>query len=201
MGQSIRRIHKELGIYRPVIRELHDLAIVQQWLDPERPIPNDEEIAKFWDKQAKVQPHPLDIYREKIEQWDKEGRTSVVIHQLLKDQFNCDVQTIRRYRQKHFPKQVQPIMVRSTIPGEILELDFGELGRFLDADRTLRKVWLFSLRLRHSRKAFRMIVLDQSAETFLMGHVYAFEHFNGVPKTCIWITSRLGSSDQQLIMI
>ena len=185
MGQSKRRIHKDLKVHRSTIRELHNLAVVQHWLDPEQPMPNDEEIAKFWNRQATVQPHPLDIYREKIEQWDKEGRTSVVIHQLLKDQCNCDVQVIRRYRQKHFPKPVQPVMVRSTVPGEIMDIDFGELGRFLDADRTLRRVWLFSLRLRHSRKAFRMIVLDQKAQTFLMGHVYAFEYFNGVPKTCV----------------
>ena len=51
--------------------------------------------------------------------------------------------------------------------------------------RELKKVWLFSLRLRHSRKTYREIVLDQKISTFLMGHVHAFEHFNGVPVNCI----------------
>jgi transposase len=148
-------------------------------------MPSDEEIAKYWNQNSKTSSHPLDFYKEQLEQWDKEGLTSVVIHRLLKDKCACDVQSIRRYRNKHFPKLVKPVMVRSTIPGEIMDVDFGELGRFLDVDQVPRRVWLFSLRLRHSRKAFRMIVLDQTAHTFLMGHVYAFEHFNGVPKICV----------------
>ena len=68
--------------------------------------------------ETKIQSHPLDIYREQLKQWDKEGLTSVVIHQLLKDKCPCDVQAIRRYRNKHFPKPVEPVMVRSTVPGK-----------------------------------------------------------------------------------
>lgn len=185
MGHSIRRIHKELGIYRPIIRELHGLAVVQQWLDPELPMPNDEEIRKVWNPQKKSQSHPLDFHREQLEQWDNEGISSVVIHQLLKDKCPCDAQAIRRYRNKHFPKLVEPVMVRSTAPGRDLDVDFGELGKFLDDDDIIKKVWVFSLRLRHSRKAYREIVLNQIIPTFLMGHVHAFEHFNGVAENCI----------------
>jgi len=77
-------------------------------------------------------------------------------------------------------------MVRSTVPGRDMEVDFGELGRFLDDDDlTVKRVWLFSLRLRHSRMVYREIVLDQTLQTFLMGHIHAFEYFNGVPKNCI----------------
>ncbi len=185
MGQSKRRIHKELGVHRPLIRELERLAITHQWLDNESPMPSDEEIAKLWNRKSKTQSHPLDIHKELLEQWDKEGLSSVVIHQLLKDKCSCDVQAIRRYRNKHFPKPIEPIMVRSTVPGRDLELDFGELGKFLDHDQTIKKVWLFSLRLRHSRKVYREIVLDQTLHTFLIGHIHAFEYFNGVPKYCI----------------
>jgi len=84
-----------------------------------------------------------------LEKWDQEGLTSVVIHQLLRDKSSCDAQAIRRYRSKHFPKPVEPVMVRSTVAGRDLDLDFGELGRFLDEDQVVKKVWLFSLRLRH----------------------------------------------------
>ena len=59
------------------------------------------------------------------------------------------------------------------------------LENFLMMINVIRKVWLFSLRLRHSRKTYREIVLDQTLHTFLMGHVHAFEYFNGVPKNCI----------------
>jgi transposase len=148
-------------------------------------MPSDEEILKFWKQKAKTKSHPLDVHKKQIEIWDKEGLTSVVIHQLLKDKCSCDVQTIRRYRSKHFPKPVEPVMVRFTVPGRDMELDFGELGKFFEDDQTEKRVWLFSLRLRHSRKVYREIVLDQTLHTFLMGHVHAFEYFNGVPKNCI----------------
>ena len=185
MGQSKRRIHKELGIYRPIIRELHKLALLHGWLNPELPMPSDEEIAKVYKKKAKNSSHSLDAHKEQIEVWHKEGLSSVVICQLLKDKCSCDVQAIRRYRNKHFPTPVEPVMVRQTVSGRDLDVDFGELGKFLDDDGTIRRVWLFSLRLRHSRKAYREIVLDQKFSTFLMGHVHAFEYFNGVPENCI----------------
>lgn len=186
MGQTKRQINRDLRVHRSTIRELQHLAIAHQWLDNALPMPSDEEIAKLWDQKSKKnQSHPLDLYREQIEQWDKEGLTSIVIHQLLRDKCSCDVQAIRRYRNKYFQKPVEPVMVRSTVPGRDMEVDFGELGRFLDDDGTEKRVWLFSLRLRHSRKTYREIVLDQSLHTFLMGHVHAFEYFNGVPKNCI----------------
>jgi hypothetical protein len=184
-GQSKRCIHRELHVHRSIIRELHNLAIAHQWLDPASLMPSDEEIASVLNKKSKMQPHPLDLHREELEKWDKQGLSSVVIHQLLKDKCPCDVQSIRRYRNKHFPKPLKPVMVRSTESGRDLDIDFGELGKFLDDDGTTKKVWLFSLRLRHSRKAYREIVLDQSLHTFLMGHVHAFEYFGGVPINCI----------------
>jgi len=185
LGQSIRQIHRELGAYRPIIRDLNNLAITHQWLNAALPMPSNEEIATAWDKQIKTPPHPLDMFREQLEQWNKEGLSSIVIKQLLKDRCSCDVQAIRRYRKKHFPKQVEPVMVRSTSAGRDMDVDFGDLGKFLADDGTLKRVWLFSLRLRHSRRTYREIVLDQTISTFLMGHVHAFEYFNGVPKTSI----------------
>ena len=90
-------------------------------------------------KNRKSNPIHLMLYKEQLEQWDKEGLTSVVIHQLLKDKCSCDVQAIRRYRNKHFPKPIEPVMVRSTVPGRDMEVDFGELGKFLDDDRNMKK--------------------------------------------------------------
>lgn len=52
-------------------------------------------------------------------------------------------------------------MVRSTIAGRDLEVDFGELGRFRNDENEIKRVWLFSLRLRHSRKTYRETVTDQ----------------------------------------
>jgi hypothetical protein len=184
-GQSQRHIQRELGIHRTIIREIQDLAISQHWLDPQRAIPSDAEIAQLWSKEIKQRPHPLDSFKEQIKQWDQEGLSSQVIYQLLQDKIQCDIQVIRRYRKKHFPKPIDPVMVRATMAGKDLELDFGELGRFSDDNGKIRRVWLFSLRLRHSRKAYREIVLNQTLSTFLAGHMHAFEYFQGVPANCV----------------
>jgi Integrase core domain len=186
MGQSNRLIHRELKVHRSMIRELHRLAIVHEWLNPELPMPTDADIAQVWfQKNESLAHHPLDIYREQFEQWNREGLSSVVIHQLLSDRCPCDVQVIRRYRNKHFPKPIQPVMVRFTEPGKHAEIDFGELGRFCDENGKVKRVWLFSFRLRHSRNTYREVVLDQTLQTFLMGHVHAFEYFNGVSANLI----------------
>lgn len=184
-GQSKRSIQRELGVHRPIIRKLHCLAISQQWLDSKCPMPSDEEITKVWNHKSTQKPHPLDPYKAQIEQWHNEGMSSVVIYQLLRDKCPCSNQSIGRYRKKHFPKTVEPVMVRSTVPGRDMEVDFGELGKFVDDDGILKRVWVFSLRLRHSRRAYREIVLNQEISTFLIGHVRAFEYFNGVPANCI----------------
>jgi hypothetical protein len=43
------------------------------------------------------------------------------------------------------------------------------------------KVWMFVMRLSHSGRAFHMAFGNQAQESFLEGHVRAFEHFAGVP--------------------
>jgi transposase len=185
-GHSDRRIRREIGIDRSIIKKIRALSILHQWLDTSVAMPTDGEISKFWNSTSKNQKsHPLDLHRNHLEQWRKEGYSAVVMHQLLKDQCPCDAQAIRRYLNKHFPMQVDPVMVRNTIPGQDLDIDFGYLGKFLDDEEIIRKAWVFSFRLRHSRRTYRQIVLDQSSQTFLLAHVHAFEWFGGVPKNII----------------
>src|ERR1700722_632398 len=185
MGHSKRLIQRELKVHRTIIRELYCIAMSEGWLNPELPMPSDEEIARFRQDKVNQQVHPLDIYKDQMAEWIKEGCSSVVIQQLLQDRCPCDIQVIRRYRKKHFPNVPEPVMVRSTIPGQEMEIDFGELGNFLDDSGVSKRIWVLSFRLRHSRRAYREIVLDQTVQTFLMGHIHAFEYFGGVSKFCV----------------
>jgi transposase len=184
MGHSKRQIHRDLKVHRSIIRELFQIASNYKWLNPELPMPNDEEISRLWKKQTtKALPHPLDAHKEQITKWIADGCSSIVIQQLLQGKF--DVQAIRRYRKKYFPKIPEPVMVRTTFPGQEMEVDFGELGKFYDNNGVLKKIWVLSCRLRHSRKAYREIVTDQTLPTLLQGLVHAFEYFGGVPKICV----------------
>jgi transposase len=185
-GQSNRLIEREIGVDRSIVQKVRDLSIVNHWLDSELVMPTDDEIFKVWDSKPKTQkPHPLDLHRDNLEQWRKEGYSATVIYQLLKEKCPCNPQMIRRYLNRKFPKIIEPIMVRPTIPGQDMDIDFGYLGVFLDNEGIKRKAWVFSFRLRHSRRTYREVVLDQKADTFLLCHIHAFEWFGGVPKNVI----------------
>lgn len=181
--QSFRKISKEMHVRRKTVREVSVLAKKHHWLDPDTSLPNMQElISKTQQAFPEIgKPHVLKPYHDKIKEWEKEGLSAVVICDLLKKECSCDVQAIRRYIRKNFPNIPDPVMIRTAVPGEVMEVDFGFLGFFLDEERILRKTWIFSGRLRYSRKAFRKIVFHQKMDVFFLCHILAFEFFRGVP--------------------
>jgi transposase len=181
-NQSIRSIQKETGIHRTIIRKINKKAEQNGWRDPLAPLPLEEEVvAALLQKGRRAQ--PLDRFKERITEWIGKEYSYVVIHRLVNREYECSEATVRRYIRKNFVALPKAVMVRPTIVGEIMEVDFGYLGlTYDDKSGKLRKTWLFSGRLNHSRKAYREIVFDQKQETFFMCHVRAFEYFGGIPK-------------------
>jgi Integrase core domain len=184
LNHSLRKINKELGIYRPILRNIRDLASKKGWLDPDSCMPDDQEIDAAWNERSnKNKPSSiLDPYHAQIKEWHVQNYSAVVIHNLLKERVACSISQLRRYLKRHFAEEPQPIMVRHTYPGEVMDVDFGFMGSFWDTKQSrLRKTWVFSARLRHSRKAYREVVFDQGTITFITCHIHAFEWFGGVP--------------------
>jgi transposase len=188
LGHSIRHINKTTGMHRTLIRRLKDLAQQNLWLDSEEPVPDEATIKTLLDPPASNSnaEHPLDPYRSDIAKWLKEEYSYVVIHQLLSPMVPVSESTVRRYCQKHFPQAPRGTHLRDTIPGEIMEVDFGQLGMMYDPlEKRSRRVYVFSARLRHSRMAYRQLVFSQKQEVFFMCHVHAFEFFGGVPERVV----------------
>jgi len=78
------------------------------------------------------------------------------------------------------------VIDRLYIPGDCMDVDFWLLGLVDDEqDGRMRKAWVFSARLRYSRKAYRTIVFSQHQDSFLACHIEAFEWFGGVPATVV----------------
>lgn len=72
------------------------------------------------------------------------------------------------------------VMVPQTHPvAEEAEVDFGEFQAVIAG--VVMRVWMFCLRLSHSGKAVHVAYANQSQESFLDGHVRAFEALGGVP--------------------
>lgn len=184
LNQSIRQIHKDTKIHKTLIRKIKKTSEVKQWLDPSNPIPSLAEIDLAFNQipTEKKHSHILDECHDQIKEWHEKGHSNVVIHALLKDRLDISLSTVRRYREKHFPGYIDPVMIRSIVPGEVAEVDFGQLGTVHDATKNRNRIaWIFSMRLRYSRKAYREVVFDQTQMTFYTAHIHAFEYFCGVP--------------------
>lgn len=187
-GQSIREIHKETRMHRRDIRELRALAERSGWLDAERLLPDEFEIREARESKpggARRRVHSLDAFQDEIKHWVAEEYSIVVMQELLKGRFDCDESTVRRYVKYRFPETPRAVIRRDTIPGAIMEVDFGYLGLLVDEHGRQRRAYVFSARLNHSRRAYREIVFDQKQETFFACHIHAFEYFGGVPEKVV----------------
>ncbi len=110
----------------------------------------------------------------------------MAIHRLVAQRIACSEPTVRRYIQKKYPAAPKAVVPRDARPGHVMEVDFGYLGLMYDEiEKRERKAWVFSARLRCSRKAYRRIVLSQDQETFFDCHIAAFERFGGVPEQVV----------------
>ncbi len=65
-------------------------------------------------------------------------------------------------------------------PGEQAEVDFGEFRAVIDGVE--EKLWMFVMRLSHSGRAVHIAYANQASESFLDGHVIAFDRLGGVPR-------------------
>ncbi len=189
LNQSIRAIQRETGIHRTNIREIKDLALSKGWLEKKAPLPSEYELYEALNhlhNKTSHLPHPLDVWKEPIKRWVDAKYSFVVIHQLVSQQYQCSETTVRRYIHRQFPREPKAVMVRPTVAGEAMEVDFGYLGITYDpVEKRNRKTHLFSGRLRHSRIAYRERVFDQKQHTFFDAHIHAFEYFGGVPQKVV----------------
>jgi transposase len=187
-GMGPRAIQRDTGIHRTIIRSLRGLAEVEGWIETDKPLPSEEEIHRVRSRASgtKENRHPLYVYLEEFRGWVKEGYSYVVMYNLIKDRHPCSEPTVRRFVQKYLPNRPKPVMVRPTVPGRDMEVDFGYLGITYDPQaRRNRRTYIFSGRLRHSRLAYREATFNQKADAFFQGHMHAFEYFDGVPEKAV----------------
>ncbi len=74
-------------------------------------------------------------------------------------------------------------------PGEAAQLDWGESYVYINGVR--KKVNIFCMRLCYSCDIFVMAFYRQNEESFLEGHIRAFEFFGGVPKRLFFDNAKI----------
>jgi Integrase core domain len=119
----------------------------------------------------------------------KAGVRMSTIHQRLRDEHGLavSVQSLRRYVAANVPEETRRSQVvvwnpRPSDAGEQAQIDYGQLGRWLDpATGRLRTVWVFVMVLAYSRHMFVRPVLTMDQRAWTECHVAAFEFLGGVP--------------------
>ena len=84
------------------------------------------------------------------------------------------------------PSTVRPAQRTGYRPGQVLQLDWGEMAtRPMLAGRE-RRVYALVASLPYSGAQTVFFSLDMTIESFLEGHVRAFEWLGGVPRECVY---------------
>ena len=119
----------------------------------------------------------------------KAGVRMLTIHQRLRDErgLAASVASFRRYVNANLPEEIRRSQVTVWNPhpaeaGEQAQIDYGQLGRWLDpVTGRLRTVWAFVMVLACSRHMFVRPVLKMDQRSWTECNVAAFGFFGGVP--------------------
>jgi transposase len=172
---SIRALAKCHGVHRRTVRQALAAAV-----PPARKVP---------ERAAPVTGPVVDLVRGWLvadrEAPRKQRHTARRVWQRLIEEHGVDVgeSTVRhlvaRLRTELDSGQSRVVVPQTHPPAEEAEVDFGEFSASIAG--MIMKLFMFCMRLSHSGKAFHLAYANQTQESFLDGHVQAFEAFGGVP--------------------
>ena len=174
-GLSVRKLAKRHAVHRRTVRQALANAV-----PPPRKTPA---------REAPVLGRHVDLVRrwlvEDLTAPRKQRHTARRIWQRLVEEEDARVgeSTVRnlvaRLRVEIGGDRCQVMVPQTHPPAAEAEVDFGEFTASI-AGRVM-KLYMFCLRLSHSGKAFHFAYANQTQESFLDGHVRAFEALGGVP--------------------
>lgn len=84
------------------------------------------------------------------------------------------------------PRPVRPAQRTGYRPGQVLQLDWGEMPTRPTLAGRERRVYALVVSLPYSGAQTAFFSLDMTIESFLEGHARAFEWLGGVPRECVY---------------
>lgn len=191
MGEKDRAIARTGVMGRVKCKDVRAIAGENGWLDPGRPLPDDEALAVFFEKPRDDNPTHESlslVHEERILKWAEQKINITTIYRTLVDQygFKGSYSSVRRLVQKLGLKKPEATCCLDFEPGEAAQVDFGKGPTITDVfTGEVMKTWIFVMTLCFSRHMYAEIVRDQTVSTWLSCHRRAFESFNGVPGKAI----------------
>jgi transposase len=130
---------------------------------------------------------PLEpVLRRLLEEWPQIRAPRAT--ELLREEYGYDgsVDLVKRRLRELRPRAVRPAQRTGYRPGQVLQLDWAEMTtRPMLAGRE-RRVYALVASLPYSGAQTAFFSLEMTLESFLEGHVRAFEWLGGVPRECVY---------------
>jgi transposase len=197
-GRSLNEMSGSLGVDRKTLRKYIAPAVaagITPGSGPARSEQEWHELVREWfpelaDTRLRQVTWPaIAKHHEYIVAQVKAGVRMSTIHQRLRDErgLAASVASFRRYVTANIPEEVRRSQVvvwnpRPAEAGEQAQIDYGQLGRWLDpVTGKLRTVWAFVMVLACSRHMFVRPVLKMDQRAWTECHVAAFGFFGGTP--------------------
>jgi len=196
-GRSLNEMSQSLGVDRKTIRK-YVAPAAAAGIVPGGPAKTEDEwadLVREWfpelsDARLRQVTWPaIAVHHDYITEQLKARVRMSTIHQRLRDEHGlaASVASFRRYVNANLPEEVRRSQVTVWNPhpaaaGEQAQIDYGQLGRWLDpACGKLRTVQAFVMVLACSRHMFVRPVLKMDQRAWTECHVEAFAFFGGVP--------------------
>jgi transposase len=170
-GLSQREIARRLGINRRTVIRLarsgepprYRRAAVGSQLDPLEP-----------------------VLRRLVEEWPQIKAPRVA--EILRDEYGYrgSERLVREHLRRLRPSTVRPAQRTGYRPGQVLQLDWAEMPTRPRIAGRERRVYALVAALPYSGAQTAHFSFDLTLESFLEGHVRAFEFFGGVPRECVY---------------
>jgi len=189
-GLSITAIARKLGCDRKTIRKYLARGLEPPIYKPRAPRPNLVEAFEAY-LQERVSSFP-----------ELSGRR--LHRELVELGFSGSYSTLKPFLREIRPPKTKPFARRfETPPGRQAQMDFAEFSvEFNDEPGVIRKVWLFSMVLGHSRWLWGHFVASQNLQSVLRCHIAAFEAMDGAPQEILYDrmkTAVIGEDDAGIV--
>ncbi len=113
-------------------------------------------------------------------------RATRLFHMVKPRGYQGSYEAVKRYVREVRPTaQAEAFFRIETLPGEEAQVDWGLFGKLKVGDAE-RQLCCFVMVLSHSRAMYARFGMDMSLESFLRGHVRAFEALGGVPRAVLY---------------
>jgi transposase len=170
-GISQREIAGRLGINRRTVARLL----------------GSEEPPRYRRSPVGSQLDPLEpVLRRLLEEWPQ------IKAPRLTEILRCDygytgsLRLVQARLQRLRPSTVRPAQRTGYRPGQVLQLDWAEMATRPTLAGRERRVYALVASLPYSGAQTAFFSLDMTIESFLEGHVRAFEWLGGVPRECVY---------------